>query len=99
MATADVEAPFADQLITISGESTSKRVQNLTFTGITFAHTDYQLTDVAGSHGKTTCQAAQTYTAFADSNTLIAASFFSLVQPLSCFSRLMAAVTSVVVSK
>lgn len=60
---ADVEAPFAERLITITGNSASDRVQNLTF-----AHTDYQLTDVAGSHGKTTCQAAQTYTAFADSN-------------------------------
>ena len=68
MAVADVEVPFADQLITISGESTENRVQNLTFSGITFAHTDYQLTDVDGSHEKTTCQAAQTYTAFADSN-------------------------------
>ena len=68
MATADAEVPFADQLITISGKSTSDRVQNLTFSGITFAHTDYQLTEVDGSHGKTTCQAAQTYTAFADSN-------------------------------
>ena len=68
MSEADVEAPFADRLITIAGTSASDRVQNLTFSGITFAHTDYLLTDVAGSHGKTTCQAAQTYTAFADSN-------------------------------
>ena len=41
MTTADVEAPFADQLITIAGESTGNRVKNLTFSGITFAHTDY----------------------------------------------------------
>ena len=68
MSEADVEAPFADQLITIAGTSTTDRVQNITFSGITFAHTDYQLTEVDGSHGKTTCQAAQTYTAFADSN-------------------------------
>ncbi|MBR3267915.1 MAG: carbohydrate-binding protein [Oscillospiraceae bacterium] len=68
MSDADVEAPVADQLVVIAGESTSNRVRNLTFSGLTFAHTDYNLTDVAGSHGKTTCQAAQTYTAFADSN-------------------------------
>ena len=68
MTTADVEAPIADGLIKIAGNSTSERVQNISFSGITFANTDYQLTDVAGSHGKTTCQAAQTYTAFADSN-------------------------------
>ena len=68
MTKADVEAPVADQLIVIEGKSTTDRVTGLSFSGITFANTDYQLTDVAGSHGKTTCQAAQTYTAFADSN-------------------------------
>ena len=68
MTTADVEAPIAEGLINISGSSTSDRVENITFSGLTFANTDYQLTNVAGSHGKTTCQAAQSYTAFADSN-------------------------------
>lgn len=68
MSAADVEAPFTEELIVIAGESTSNRVKNLTFSGITFAHTDFQLTNVAGSHGKATCQAAQSYTAFADSN-------------------------------
>lgn len=68
MSSADVEAPVADCLIKIAGKSTSDRVHNLSFSGITFENTEYQLTDVAGSHGKTTCQAAQTYTAFADSN-------------------------------
>jgi hypothetical protein len=68
MTTADVEAPMIDQLIVIAGKSTEERVENIGFDGITFAHTDYQLTEVEGSHGKATCQAAQTYTAFADSN-------------------------------
>lgn len=68
MTKADVEAPVADQLIVIEGKSRSERAENITFSGITFANTDYQLTEVDGSHGKTTCQAAQTYTAFADSN-------------------------------
>ncbi len=68
MSKADVEAPVLDRLIVISGKSTSDRVKNIGFDGITFAHTDYQLTEVAGSHGKATCQAAQSYTAFADSN-------------------------------
>ena len=68
MSTADVEAPIAEQLIVIEGKSTDERVHNITFSGITFANTEYQLTDVDGSHGKCTCQAAQTYTAYADSN-------------------------------
>lgn len=68
MSKATAEAPVAESLVVIAGESTQSRVRNLTFKGITFAHTDYMLTNVDGSHGKTTCQAAQTYTAFADSN-------------------------------
>lgn len=68
MSNADVEAPVVDQLIIIKGNSTSERVQNLSFSGITFENTDYQLTKVGDSYGKTTCQAAQSYIAFADSN-------------------------------
>ncbi len=68
MATADVEAPVADCLIKIQGNSTEDRVSNLSFSGITFENTEYQLTEVDGSHGKCTCQAAQSYTAFADYN-------------------------------
>ena len=68
MTAADAEAPVAEQLIVIQGKSADDRVENLTFRGLTFAHTEYQLTNVAGSHGKATCQAAQSYTAFADSN-------------------------------
>ena len=68
MSSADVEAPVTEQLIVVEGKDTSDRVENISFSGITFANTEYQLTNVAGSHGKTTCQAAQTYTAYADSN-------------------------------
>lgn len=65
---ADVEAPTAERLIVIDGESVQNRVKNLSFSGITFENTDYQLTEVAGSHGKATCQASNSYIAFADSN-------------------------------
>lgn len=68
MTKADAEAPIAESLITVYGTSTTDRVHDITFSGITFAHTDYQLTTVGNSHGKATCQAAQSYTAFADSN-------------------------------
>ena len=66
--TADVEAPVLDKIINIAGKSTTDRVKNISFSGITFENTEFQLTEVAGSHGKATCQAAQSYTAFADSN-------------------------------
>jgi len=68
MTSVDVEAPIADKLIVIEGKSTTERVSNISFSGITFANTDYMLTKVGDSYGKTTCQAAQSYTAFADSN-------------------------------
>ena len=68
MATADVEAPVAETLIDIAGTSTTKRVKNLTFQGLTFANTDYSLYDVAGSHGKATVQGATVYIAYGDGN-------------------------------
>ncbi len=66
MTKAVVEAPFAESLISVKGESNDKRVDGLSFEGITFAHTDYMLTKVGDSYGKSTCQAAQSFTAFCD---------------------------------
>jgi hypothetical protein len=64
MTTADVEAPMVEKLFDIAGTSTSSRVENITFQGITFANTEFNLFNVAGSYGKTTCQGANGYTAF-----------------------------------
>jgi len=68
MATADVEAPVVEKLIDIAGTSTTSRVQNLTFQGITFANTDYNLYALATSHGKATVQGATIYIAYGDGN-------------------------------
>jgi hypothetical protein len=68
MSTADVQAPVVEQLISIAGSSTSSRVRNITFQGITFAHTDYSLVNVGGSRGKSTAQAAQAFIAFYNGN-------------------------------
>lgn len=68
MTTADVEAPVVEKLIDIAGTSTTNRVKNITFQGITFENTDYSLVNVAGSHGKSTCQAAQAFIAFYNDN-------------------------------
>ncbi|WP_010243045.1 carbohydrate-binding protein [Acetivibrio cellulolyticus] len=68
MDTADVQAPVVEKLIDISGMSTSNRVKNITFQGITFANTDYNLVNIAGSHGKSTCQASQAFIAFYNDN-------------------------------
>ncbi len=51
MNTATVFAPLSEGLIKIYGTSTSSRVQNLQFYGITFQHDHFLLTDVGGSRG------------------------------------------------
>jgi len=68
MATADVEAPVVETILAIAGASNTNRVKNLTFQGITFAHTDYSLYAVAGSHGKATVQGATVFIAYGDGN-------------------------------
>ena len=51
MSKAEVIAPRAAGLIKIQGSSTSSRAGNIKFEGITFSHNDWQLMEVAGSHG------------------------------------------------
>src|SRR5450631_3060347 len=64
MSTADVEAPVAETLIDIAGTSNTNRVKNLTFQGITFANTDYNLYKVESSYGKSSVQGATIYIAY-----------------------------------
>jgi hypothetical protein len=53
MATASVWAPNnVDTLLKIAGTATSSHVRNLTFSGITIQHSDWNLFDVAGSSFK-----------------------------------------------
>ncbi|MEO7035380.1 MAG: carbohydrate-binding protein [Polyangiaceae bacterium] len=68
MASADVEAPVTEKLIDIVGTSTTQRVKNLTFQGLTFENTDYGLVTVAGSHGKASVQGATVFIAYGDGN-------------------------------
>ena len=64
LATAEVYAPKVDKLITIQGKSTTERVSNLLFQGITFAFTESELPKVGNSEGKSTVQAATWCMAF-----------------------------------
>src|ERR1017187_54086 len=64
MSTADVEAPVAETLIDIAGTSNTSRVKNITFQGITFANTDYNLYKVESSYGKSSVQGATIYIAY-----------------------------------
>jgi hypothetical protein len=66
--TAKVVAPVTETLIQLEGQAIKNRVRNLTFEGLTFAHTDYNLLEIAGSRGIATVQTACINTAFAHSN-------------------------------
>ena len=64
MATAEVEAPVVEKLLDIAGTSRTDRIRNLTFQGITFANTDYNLYQVENSRGKATCQGSTIWIAY-----------------------------------
>lgn len=64
MAQATVIAPVVEGLLQISGLSTSKRVRNLQFKGLTFAYDDWLLNDVAGSRGFVGVQSTGLYTRY-----------------------------------
>jgi hypothetical protein len=66
--TAKVVAPVTETLIELAGQPIKHRVRNLTFEGLSFAHTDYNLLEVDGSHGTATVQTATVNTAFASPN-------------------------------
>jgi hypothetical protein len=64
MANADVEAPVVEKLLEISGTSNAARVKNLTFQGMTFANTDFNLYGVGESRGKASVQGATVFIAY-----------------------------------
>jgi hypothetical protein len=64
MSTADVEVPVTEQLLVIGGTSNTSRIKNLTFQGITFANTDYNLYKVGTSYGKSSVQGDTVYIAY-----------------------------------
>jgi hypothetical protein len=68
MKTAKVIAPVTQTLIQLEGQALKRRVRNLSFEGLTFAYTDYNLMEIDGSHGTATLQTACINTAFANSN-------------------------------
>jgi len=68
MGTAVVYAPSTETMINILGTSTTSRVQNITFKGITFANTEAVLPMVDSSSGKTTVQGSTWCLAYANSD-------------------------------
>lgn len=63
---AKVVVPELENLINIQGESLENRVKNISFEGIEFAYTDWNLYDVDGSSGRATNQGAAALTAYAE---------------------------------
>lgn len=68
MKTAKVVAPVTQTLVQLEGQPLKNRVRNITIEGLTFAHTDYNLLEIDGSHGAATVQTACINTAFASPN-------------------------------
>ena len=66
ISTSQIEAPNLETLVALEGASKQAKVEAITFRGITFANTDYNLYQVAGSHGKASVQAATAFVAYGD---------------------------------
>lgn len=63
---ADVFAPEVDTIINIEGKNKENRVCNISFEGLTFEYTDWNLCSVDNSCGRATNQGAMTLKAFAE---------------------------------
>lgn len=64
--TAEVVVPELETLFSVQGENRQNRVHNISFEGLTFAYTDWNLCEVAGSHGRATNQGAAALFAYAE---------------------------------
>ena len=56
--TAEIIAPELETILDINGENIENRVRYLSFEGLTFAHSDWNLCEVDGSFGRATNQGA-----------------------------------------
>lgn len=69
MATAQVVVPELETLVEVKGTNPKQDyARYITFRGLTFAHTDWNLTEIDGSHGLATVQACTMLTKFSDGN-------------------------------
>jgi hypothetical protein len=68
MNAAQVIAPVTQTLLQLNGQAITNRVRNITFDGLSFAFTDYNLMKIDNSHGFATVQTACINTAFASPN-------------------------------
>ena len=66
LSSAAVIAPELDVIIDLEGRDKENRVHNISFEGLTFAYSDWNLCEVENSHGRATNQGAMTLKAFAE---------------------------------
>ena len=67
MSTAQVVIPELEKLVEISGSEPKKKyAEYITFDGLTFAYSDWNLYELDGSHGNATTQGCTIYTKFSD---------------------------------
>jgi hypothetical protein len=64
MTTARVFAPAVEGLVSIKGDSTSARVRNIHFYGLTFAYDDYLMSKLGDSHGWVSVQSLSQFTRY-----------------------------------
>ncbi len=64
MTAARVMAPAVEGLVRIAGQSTSARVRNIHFYGLTFAHDDYLLSSLGNSRGWVSVQSLSQFTRY-----------------------------------
>ncbi len=62
----EVIVPKLETLVDLSGSSTTSRIGYITFSGLEFAHSDWNLYELAGSYGRATVQGAAGMIYFAD---------------------------------
>ena len=65
LTTAIVIAPKVEGLLSIKGSSLKSRVENISFIGITFAYSDWNLLEIDGSRGQATLQGPTAVTVYA----------------------------------
>lgn len=68
LSTATVIAPMVEGLLSIKGSSLTSRVENLSFVGLTFAYSDWNLVTIGDSRGQSTLQGPTAIIAFASGN-------------------------------
>ena len=84
LASSEVIAPMVEGLVKIKGASRNSRVENISFIGLTFAHSDWNLVAIGDSRGQATLQGPTAVIAMGNQNW-----HFDIYRPLMSLVRLL----------